>query len=83
MEANDTLPIKCEGASINDTICAKEEEDVLFQFKLIIALVFIILLAFLGFFIYNLIKCYLPKWRKNAEKAVEIGNSASIPYNGQ
>ena len=82
MEAKDSLPIKCEGASVNDTICAKEEEDVFFQFKLIIAVVFIILLLFLGFFIYNLIKCYIPKWKKNAEKAVEIGSSSSISYNG-
>lgn len=32
------------------------------QFYFIITVVFIILLVFLGFFIYNLIKCYLPKW---------------------
>jgi hypothetical protein len=37
------------------------------QFYFIITLIFIILLVFLGFFIYNLIKCYLPKWRAKKE----------------
>jgi heme/copper-type cytochrome/quinol oxidase subunit 2 len=34
------------------------------DFKVIVIIVLVILLIFLGFFIYNLIKCYLPKWRR-------------------
>ena len=40
------------------------DDDVIRQFKFIIALVFIILFCSLGYFVYNLIRCYLPKWRK-------------------
>ena len=40
------------------------DDDVIKQFKLIISIVFIILLCSLGYFVYNLIRCYLPKWRK-------------------
>ena len=39
--------------------------DILKQFKIIVVVVFVLLLFFLGFFVYNLIKCYLPKWRRN------------------
>ena len=40
------------------------DDDVIKQFKFIITLVFIVLLCSLGYFVYNLIRCYLPKWRK-------------------
>ncbi len=60
---NKTLPINCTGADINREECI--DNDVVKQFKIIVVIVFIILLFFLGFFVYNLIKCYLPKWRKN------------------
>jgi hypothetical protein len=42
----------------------KIDDDIIKQFKIIMILVLIVLLIFLGFFIYNLIKCYLPKWRR-------------------
>ena len=42
------------------------DDEVIKQFKFIVTIVFIILLLFLGYFVYNLIKCYLPKWRKKA-----------------
>ena len=62
---NKTLPINCTGANINNEECADFDKNVQQQFIVIISVVFIILLFFLGFFVYNLIKCYLPKWRKN------------------
>ena len=40
------------------------DDEVIRQFKIIIVIVFILLLCSLGYFVYNLIKCYLPKWRK-------------------
>ena len=51
----------------NNTIVeepAEIDDDVIKQFKFIITLVFIVLLCSLGYFVYNLIRCYLPKWRK-------------------
>ena len=78
---NKTLPINCTGANINNEECKAMEESVVKQFKIIVAVVFIILLFFLGFFIYNLIKCYLPKWRKNKfvdeTRPVEIQQSSN------
>ena len=40
------------------------DDEVIKQFKFIITIAFIVLFLFLGYFVYNLIKCYLPKWRK-------------------
>ena len=64
MSHNKTLPINCTGADINNTECLQIENNIVKQFTIIVIVVFIILLFFLGFFVYNLIKCYLPKWRK-------------------
>ena len=76
---NKTLPINCTGADINREECI--DNDVVKQFKIIVVIVFIILLFFLGFFVYNLIKCYLPKWRKNKfvdeTRPVEIQQSSN------
>ena len=76
---NKTLPINCTGADIDNEECKVMEENIVKQFKIIVAVVFVILLFFLGFFVYNLIKCYLPKWRRNklAEETrpVEIKHS--------
>ena len=75
MGKKDELPIKCSDATANNTMCAEDEADIFFQFKIIISIVFVILLLFLGFFVYNLIKCYLPKWRKNKDRPVEISDN--------
>ena len=75
MDKKDDLPIKCDEATANNSMCAAEEDDIVFQFKIIISIVFLILILFLGFFVYNLIKCYLPKWRKNKERPVEISEN--------
>lgn len=59
--------INCTNASEDDSACESVDKDALAQFKIIIIVVFIALLLFLGFFVYNLIKCYLPKWRGRGE----------------
>ena len=40
------------------------DDNIVKQFKLILTIVFIVLILFLLYFVYNLIKCYLPKWRR-------------------
>ena len=75
MSNKNDLPIKCSEATTNNTACAENEEDIVFQFKIIISIVFLVLILFLGFFVYNLIKCYLPKWRRNKEKPVQIADN--------
>ena len=76
---NKSLPINCTGANINNEECLVMEKDIMKQFKIIVAVVFIVLLLFLGFFVYNLIKCYLPRWRRNQlaeeNRPVEIRNA--------
>ena len=71
--------LNCTGADIDNELCKVMDEKLLKQFKIIIIIVFILLLFFLGFFVYNLIKCYLPKWTKKKlveeERQVEIQNS--------
>lgn len=41
------------------------------QFKLILLLVLCGLIIFLGFLVYNLIKCYLPKWRSENKRRLQ------------
>ena len=54
------------------------DDEVVKQFKFIITIVFIILLFSLGYYVYNLIKCYLPKWRKNKKLQEESLQPAQI-----
>ena len=79
MENNKNKTLNCTGADADNELCKVMDEKLLKQFKIIIILVFLVLLVFLGCFIYNLIKCYLPKWTKKRlteeERQVEIQNS--------
>ena len=79
MENNKNKTLNCTGADADNELCKVMDEKLLKQFKIIIVLVFVVLLVFLGCFIYNLIKCYLPKWTKKRlteeERQVEIQNS--------
>lgn len=63
MSTQNESEIKYENANVNDTQYKEIDDDVLRQFKIIMIVVLLVLLAFLGFFVYNLIKCYLPKWK--------------------
>ena len=40
------------------------EDDYYSQFKIIMSIAFIFVLCFIGFLLYNLIVCYMPKRRK-------------------
>ena len=74
--------INCTNASKNDDVCKQIDNDAVKQFKILVSIVFIGLIIFLIYFIYNLIKCYLPKWRRErqlreeVERKVEIKNSS-------
>lgn len=57
----------------HNTSSDQNKNEALKQFYYIITFIFILLLVFLGFFIYNLIKCYLPKWRNKKELVKEEG----------
>lgn len=59
----------------NETI----DEDATKHFKKILLGIFLILILFLAYFIYNLIKCYLPKWNKSRNELREERNSIEIP----
>ena len=79
---------KMEGNKLNKTLnCTGDDKDkeeckvdqMVTQFKILIVIIFILLIFFLGCYVYNLIKCYLPKWRKKKfteeERQVEIRNN--------
>ena len=74
--------INCTNASKNDDVCKQIDNDAVKQFKILVSIVFIGLIIFLIYFLYNLIKCYLPKWRRErqlreeVERKVEIKNSS-------
>ena len=61
---NQNQKINCTNATTNDDVCKQIDSDAVKQFKILVTLVFIGLIIFLIYFIYNLIKCYLPKWRR-------------------
>ena len=80
---NQNQTINCTNATKNDDVCKQIDNDAVKQFKILVTLVFIGLIIFLIYFIYNLIKCYLPKWRRErelkeeVERKVKIGNSSN------
>ena len=71
--------LNCTGEDADKEECKVVDEKLITQFKIMIVVVFIVLIFFLGFFIYNLIKCYLPKLRNKRlveeHREVEIQNS--------
>ena len=70
--------INCTNATTNDDVCKQIDNDAVKQFKILVTLVFIGLIIFLIYFIYNLIKCYLPKWRKERELKEEVERKVEI-----
>jgi hypothetical protein len=50
--------LNCTGEDADNELCKVMDEKLIKQFKILIVVVFIVLLLFLGLFIYNLIKCY-------------------------
>ena len=74
--------ITCNNSTVNNEQCKEIDDNVVQQFKIIMFIVLIVLLGFLGFFVYNLIKCYLPKWKREREmkqggSVVEINNQTN------
>lgn len=82
MDGNNTLnkTLNCTGDDKDREECKVIDEKMMKQFKILIVIVFLILIFFLGCYVYNLIKCYLPKWRRqkklvDEERQVEIRNA--------
>ena len=75
---NQSQKINCTNATTNDDVCKQIDNDAVKQFKILVTLVFIGLIIFLIYFIYNLIKCYLPKWRKERELKEEVERKVEI-----
>lgn len=47
------------------------------EFKIIIMIILVILFLFLCMFVYNLIKCYLPKWRNSKREFVDMSENTN------
>jgi len=75
---NNNRTLNCTGEDKDKEECNINEQTVK-QFQILIVIVFILLIFFLGCYVYNLIKCYLPKWRKKKlveeDRQVEIRNN--------
>ena len=78
MDIKNNRTLNCTGDDKVREEC-KVDENTLKQFHILIVIVFILLIFFLGCYVYNLIKCYLPKKKKKKlveeERKVEIRNS--------
>ncbi len=76
---NNNRTLNCTGEDKDKEECNNINEQTVKQFQILIVIVFILLIFFLGCYVYNLIKCYLPKWRKKKlveeDRQVEIRNS--------
>ena len=77
MEVNSTKILNItEDKSKKDS--GELDKNLVNQFKFLIVIIFIILIIFLGLYVYNLIKCNLQKWKKkklvDEERQVEIRN---------
>lgn len=82
MTSNETLNSTCNNTSTDNQSCDQIDSAIIQQFKIIMIVVLIGLLIFLGFFVYNLIKCYLPKWRNqlNRNQTVNTMNDVKIEF---
>ena len=77
---NNNKTLNCTGEDKDREECKVFDEKTVAQFKILIVIIFILLIFFLGCYVYNLIKCYLPKWRNKKklseeERQVEIRNA--------
>ena len=79
MESNNNRTLNCTGTDADREECKVIDEKIYKHFKIMIVIIFVVLLIFLGFFVYNLVKCYLPKWKKRRlveeTRQIEIQNS--------
>ena len=78
MDTANNKTLNCTGEDKDKEECNISEQTVK-QFQILIVIVFILLIFFLGCYVYNLIKCYLPKWRK--KKFVEEDGQVEIRNN--
>ena len=78
MDMNNNKTLNCTGEDKDREECNIKEQTVK-QFQILIVIIFILLIFFLGCYVYNLIKCYLPKWSK--KKFVEEGRQVEIRNN--
>lgn len=71
-EEKTTSNINCTDADSNSTKCKEVDDEVIQQFKIIMVVVLIVLVVFLGFFVYN-----LPKWRAKLNEEPRVTNIES------
>ena len=71
-EEKTTSNINCTDADSNSTKCKEVDDEVIQQFKIIMVVVLIVLVVFLGFFVYN-----LPKWRAKLKAEPRVANIES------
>jgi uncharacterized membrane protein (DUF485 family) len=57
--------------TLNATHSSAQNQALYDQFRLVLSCVIVVMIIFLIFFVYNLIKCYLPKWLDKRKQAVQ------------
>ena len=60
----------------NSTVNNTQSQALYDQFKLVLNCVIVVMVIFLIFFIYNLIKCYLPKFTVKEDRSKTIEQSS-------
>ena len=65
--------IKKMNDTINSTSNSNPQSQALYdQFRLVLTCVIIVMIIFLIFFVYNLVKCYLPKLIGKAKTVIQV-----------
>ena len=57
--------------TLNATHSNPQNQALYDQFRLVLSCVVVVMIIFLIFFVYNLIKCYLPKWLEKRKQLVQ------------
>lgn len=57
--------------TLNSTNTNTQNQALYDQFRLVLSCVIVVMIIFLIFFVYNLIKCYLPKWLEKRKQALQ------------
>lgn len=67
--------------TLNSTHNNTQNQALYDQFRFVLSCVIVVMIIFLIFFVYNLIKCYLPKWLDKRKQTTQTETSKKIRTN--
>lgn len=80
---NTVLPSTKVDIAVSDSSSEGDLDDDGHVIRFMIYFILVVLIIFIAAFIYNLIKCYLPKWKRDQRPYPEEIDMKEVPYKMQ